>query len=152
MAVVRIRSDAVKIISVNSLAFLFGAGLLFLLSCFRLLISLPMSLILMALLAFALSADVAIWFFRGVRAVQIDGKGLLLERGRLPEITRIRKDEIERIRIRKFPGRSLIVTLRIPGRKFIPFAGRYRRERIAEISFHREDFDRLAAAVNRLKG
>ncbi len=152
MAIVRIQSDAVKIISVNSLAFLFGAGLLLLLSCFRLLISLPMSLILIAVLAIALSSDVAIWFFRGVRAVQIDGKGLILERGRLPKIMKIRKDEIERVRIRRFPGRSLVVTLRTPGRKHIPFIGGFRRERIAEALFLREDFDRLAAASRRLLG
>jgi hypothetical protein len=150
MAALRIYTDVRRIIAIDVLSLVFGVIFVFLLSRIRMLLSPPVSIALIAILAVSLAADVLIRAFKGLRAVQVDGKGLLLERGRLPDVTRVRRDEITRVRVRRFPGKKLVITVRAPGRKLLPGVGGSRRIRIRDNAFSREDFDRLIAAAGRL--
>jgi hypothetical protein len=136
-----------RIIAVDAGAFVLGAALLFLFSRIRLLISLPMTFVLTAALAIVLAADILRWFVRGIRAVQIDDDGFLLERGRLPAVARIRREDIFLIRVRRFLGtKTLVIALRAPKRKLVPLIRPGRRVSIGDGAFTREDFTRLIAA------
>jgi hypothetical protein len=63
----------------------------------------------------------------------------------------INREEILKIRIRRFPGTTLVLILQSPKRKLVPFIARARRERIRDTGFRKEDFENLIIEVDRLR-
>ncbi len=60
-------------------AFILGSLALLLLSRFRILISLPFALVLMAGMAAVFAAEIVLWYRRGVRRVRVESDALVLE-------------------------------------------------------------------------
>jgi hypothetical protein len=150
MSAIKIFARPAKLIGIDAGAFVFGCIILFLLSLIPLFISPVLSVCLAVCLGAAFTGDVLLWYFRGIRAVQADGNGLRIERGRLPDVSRIRNTEIRKVVIRSFIGsRTIVVIVNDEGSKARRIPRPAPRLRIGESPFSRDDFDRLIKAMGR---
>jgi hypothetical protein len=84
-----------------------------------------------------LAADVAAWFWRGIRSVGVDDDLITVYRGPLLSARSFRRAGIARLKVTRLPGAGMV--------RFRDTLGR--RERITEQAFPREDFSRFLSAV-----
>jgi len=122
-------TDAVVLVLVEAL--LFGLGRV------SVLLS-PLAFWLMSvviLLGFAL--DVAAWYWRGIRSVDVDADVLTVYRGPSLSAQAFPRSSIARLKVTRFPG-ARAVRLR---------ASSGRRERITEQAFPRDEFTRFLSIV-----
>ncbi len=126
-------TDAVVLVLVEAL--LFGVGRV------RVLLS-PLAFWLLSaavLVGFAL--DVAAWYWKGVRAVEVDDDLLTVYRGRSLSAQAFSRSSIVRLKVTRFPG-ARRVRLR---------ASSGRREKIAEQAFPRDEFTRFLSIMETWK-
>ena len=125
------------ILATDAVAFLFGALIVLLASRIRALIS-PLAVVfVIAALAAAFGADVTLWLYRGIHAIELDDQTLTLFRGR--EFRRQiinRHDIVAMTTKRRFLRR--VVVVRLP---------RLHTVRITEEAFTPEVFSRFLAVL-----
>jgi hypothetical protein len=140
-------------IGANASALAASVLLLFLLFRLRVLISGLAFAILAAALAVALGAEVGVWLWRGVRAVEAGPEGLRICRGARRAERWFGRADVRAVRLTRRLGRRRIVValrggelrlpgvrIRLPGRLVLP-----------QDAFRAEDFSLLVDAVERLK-
>lgn len=88
-------------------------------------------------LVLGLAADVAAWYWRGIRSVGLDEDLITVYRGPLLSARSFPRAAISRLKVTRFPGAGRV--------RFRDTSGR--RERITEQVFPREDFSRFLAAI-----
>jgi hypothetical protein len=126
------------IVATDCAGFAAGAVVLLLLSLVPSLFSALAIGLLMAALAAGFGLDVALWFARGIRSVELSEDSLALYRGpsRAPRL--LSRSRVAAVRFRTILGRRTIVMRTLPRG----------RVRIAEDAFQREAFSRLVTALS----
>jgi hypothetical protein len=96
--------------------------------------------LLAAALAAGFGVDLLAWYFRGIRAIELDGDTLVLRRGRGRSVRRIPRASVRVVRSRRtWGGRTIELRLRGAGR--LPRRG---RTVLRDDAFDREAFADLA--------
>jgi len=122
-------TDAAVLVLVEAL--LFGVGRV------RVLLSPLAFWLLSAVAVVGFALDVAAWFWRGIRAVDVDADVLTVYRGPSLSAQAFPRSSIVRLKVTRFPG-ARGVRLR---------ASSGRRERITEQAFPRDEFTRFLSIV-----
>lgn len=122
-------TDAAVLVLVEAL--LFGVGRV------RVLLSPLAFWLISAVIIVGFALDVAAWFWRGIRAVDVDADVLTVYRGPSLSAQAFPRSSIDRLKVTRFPG-ARGVRLR---------ASSGRRERITEQAFPRDEFTRFLSIV-----
>jgi hypothetical protein len=132
-----VRAHPRYLIVTNAFALLAVELLLFALTRVRLLLS-PLALAVLGLAVFAgFAADVAIWFWTGIRSVDLSDTELTVFRGPLLSPQTVPKASIGRLRVQRFLG---VGSVRLRTR-----SGVYLR--LSESAFPREEFRRFLSEI-----
>jgi uncharacterized protein (DUF58 family) len=119
-------------------AFAIGVFLLLLLSLIPSILSALAVVLLIAGLAMFFVLDIAFWFLKGVRSVELDEHTLTIYKGTSLESRRIERGHVSGIKVRSRLGR----------RDAVLILGAKERVRIAEDAFTPEAFSRFLAALD----
>ncbi len=93
--------------------------------------------LLTAALVLGLAAEVAAWFWRGIRTVDLGDDLITVYRGPSLTARAFERREVRRLAVSRFPGAARVRIRAASGR----------RERITEQAFPREEFARFLSAV-----
>jgi hypothetical protein len=125
------------IIATDAAAFLIGVVLLCALSLVpKALSALALALLIVGL-AIGLGMDVLLWFFRGIRSMELSDDALIVYRGRGLESRRIERRMVRDVSVTRRLGRRTAMLLLKPRERF----------RITEDAFPREAFTRFLNAL-----
>ena len=138
----RIDAHPRYLIATNVAGFMAGAILLFSLSRIPTLLSTLALVVLILALALLFGLDIAAWYRRGIRSVELDGDALIVCRGKSLRAQRIERARVSGIRIVYRLGRRTAI---------LDLASR-RALRIAEDAFPRESFARFLSALEGWRG
>ena len=132
-----VRAEPRFLIATNVVSLLLVELLLVAVSRIPMLLS-PLALVLLGLAVLAgFAADMGIWFWTGVRSIELSDEELTLYRG--PRLSRqtVPRSSIARLRVRHVAGGGMV---RLRTRSGLSL-------RLSEVAFPREEFRRFLAAI-----
>jgi len=137
--ILRLASRPSRILAIDAAGFLLGAAVLVAARFVPQLLSPLAFWLLLASLAAGFGIDLLLWMRRGVRAIELEGRTLILRRGTAREVQRIERADVRGVSTRRrWGGRSIEV--RTGGR-------RRRRTLLRDDAFDREEFSGLAEVL-----
>jgi hypothetical protein len=125
------------LIATDIAAFLLSVAVLFAVFRIRLLLSPLAFALLVIVMAAGFGVDIARWFARGIRVVEIDDDRLTLYSGVSMKIRAFDRAAVKRSRVRRGIGRRIVIVKPRVGRSV----------RIREETFPREEFARFAVFI-----
>ena len=133
---ISIHAQPKYLIATDFAAYAFSAAVLFAVFRVRLLLT-PAFALLLVVMAAGFGADIARWFARGIRVVELNGDRLTLYSGASMKSSAFDRAAIGRSRVRQGIGRRIVIIR--------PRAGR--SVRIREDAFPREEFTRFVLFI-----